>query len=78
MVLSVFAHDHRQKSENLNRYYREKNWNDYAIIIHSVKSSAKTIGAMELSDRAAQLEKASRAGDEIAIMNDHENVMLRV
>ncbi|MCR5473871.1 MAG: response regulator [Lachnospiraceae bacterium] len=74
-VLSEFSKEYSKKSENLRKYYDRKEWKDYSILIHSVKSSAKTIGAMELSQLAAGLERASDAGDEVAVRADHARAL---
>lgn len=74
-VLSEFAKEYRRKSESLKLYFDRKAWHDYGILIHSVKSSAKTIGAVELSEIAARLEKAANEEDTSAIYKDHSAAM---
>ena len=39
------------------------NLEQYRVYIHSLKSASKTVGAMDISERAAELEKAAIAGD---------------
>ena len=74
-VLASFAQEYPGKSANISRYYDEKNWNDYSVLVHSVKSSAKTIGAMQLSEKAAALEKASKENDSEVVFADHDEMM---
>lgn len=50
-----------EKSEQIEAFKNESNWNDYTVLVHALKSSARLIGAMELSEQAAFLEKC---GDE--------------
>jgi CheY-like chemotaxis protein len=42
---------------------REKNISSFAITVHAIKSSLSTIGAMKLSDMAAELEAAAKNND---------------
>ncbi len=74
-ILAEFARDYTDKAEKLNTYKNDKNWKNYSILIHSVKSSARTIGAKELAARALDLEKASADGNEAVIMQNHDSVM---
>ncbi|MFR6378602.1 MAG: response regulator [Evtepia sp.] len=41
----------------------EEKWEDYSIEVHSLKSAARWIGAMDLGDDAETLEMAGRGGD---------------
>ncbi|MCR5301230.1 MAG: response regulator, partial [Lachnospiraceae bacterium] len=52
-VLGEFALEHDSKIKKLNDFYDNNNWEEYSILIHSVKSAAKTIGADKLSGMAA-------------------------
>lgn len=46
---------------------------DYRIKVHALKGTSKTIGAMELSDKAKALEFAARDNDREYILNQTEN-----
>ena len=59
-------------AEKLNRLKAEDNLGDYRILIHSVKSASKTIGARELYKDAYELEKASDSGDKAYVINNHD------
>ena len=48
---------------------------DYSITVHSVKSSSKLIGAMTLSQQAAELEAAADAGDADTVFAKHDPMM---
>ena len=43
--------------------WEEEKWEDYSIEVHSLKSAARWIGAMDLGDNAEALEMAGRGGD---------------
>ena len=44
----------------MEKYYKDENWDEYRIIIHSLKSASKTVGAEEAAELAKKLEDASR------------------
>ncbi len=55
-----------ENARKIETFAAEGNWNDYTILVHALKSSARLIGAGELSEAAKQLEaagNAARAGD---------------
>ena len=70
-VLSEYAVESGSKMENIKKYYKEKDWKNYSIFVHSLKSSSKTIGAQRLSDIAATLEKASKECNVVVIDKNH-------
>ena len=74
-ILAEFAQEHDRKSVKLLKDYEDKDWNDYSILIHSVKSSAKTIGATKLSEIAARLEASAKEGDRFAVESEHDKAM---
>lgn len=74
-ILTVFASEYEERYAKLNEYYRAKNWKDYSILIHAIKSNATTIGAMSLAEKAALMEQATKNGEEVTISNEHENAL---
>ena len=52
----------------LQKYLDEKDWQNYGILVHALKSSSRTIGADGLAGRAAALEQAAREGREGEIL----------
>lgn len=63
-LMAEFVNDAPLKQEELERFFREKDWENFTVRIHAVKSSSKMIGAMELSESARLLEEASKKKDE--------------
>lgn len=47
----------------IKNFFDAKDWPNYTIEVHALKSSSKQIGAMELSEMAAEMEKAGNARD---------------
>ena len=52
-----------------------KNWTDLLIEVHALKSTARTIGAMDLSEKFFMLEKAGDKNDLDTIMSETEKVL---
>ena len=52
--------DHCRKIEDA---YKAKNYRDYTIYVHSLKSSSRLIGATDISERSKELEDAGNAMD---------------
>lgn len=74
-VLKIFYESAPVKSGELNGFYENENWKDYTIKIHALKSSAKLIGALELSDKALALEMAGKEDNTAFIKNNHDSFM---
>lgn len=66
-VLIEYAKDEPEKQKELEGYYDAKDWENYRIRIHAVKSSSRTIGAERLFRSAEILETASAEGNEQAV-----------
>ena len=74
-LLEEFVQSYEEKVKNIQSYYEGKDWKDYGVTVHSIKSSSKMIGAIKLSDLAAELEKASNEERVTDISADHEKMM---
>ncbi|MBO6209562.1 MAG: response regulator, partial [Schwartzia sp.] len=57
-VLRVFQESAAENADEIQRLFEAKDWKNYTTKVHALKSSARAIGAAELSDRAARLEDA--------------------
>lgn len=66
-VLIEYARDEKKKTRELKEFYDDKDWDNYKIRIHALKSSSKTIGADRLSKSAEMLETAAKDHNEAAI-----------
>ncbi|MCR5655754.1 MAG: EAL domain-containing protein [Lachnospiraceae bacterium] len=63
VVFNSFRGDIPTRTENIGKAYEEKDWKSYGLEVHTIKSSARLLGAGELSDLAEKLEHAADAGD---------------
>ena len=55
------------KAEAIEGYLNEGDLRNYTVFVHALKSSARLIGAMELSKMAAELEALGNEGDFLAL-----------
>lgn len=74
-LLEEYANVWIEKSEHMQKNFEAKNWHDYAIYVHSLKSTSKMIGADKLSEISARLETAATASDSDTIERLHEDMM---
>ena len=74
-LLSEFARGAEAKAGNLNRCLEARDWQNYTVFVHALKSSARLIGAGELSRMAAALEQAGIGEAEDAILDGHPAMM---
>lgn len=52
-----------------------KDWDNYRILVHALKSTSLTIGAVSLSEGAKALEMAAKDGDVDYILSHNQEVM---
>ncbi len=62
-VLSVFRQTTENKAREIEDLYRKEDIEMYTIKVHALKSSARIIGAGQLSGLARSLEDAGKSGD---------------
>ncbi len=70
-VLAQFESEARDKTNALHRLLSAEDWPGYATAVHALKSSSKTVGASQLSERAEEMEKSANEGDAAAIRRGH-------
>ena len=51
-----FREDIEEKANLIEEYAKSSDWKNYTILVHALKSSARLIGATELSELARELE----------------------
>ena len=66
-ILIMYSDAHEIKSKDIEKYYSEKDWKNYNIQVHALKSSSRMVGAVKLSNLAKQAECASAQKDEVKI-----------
>ena len=71
-LLTDYAEQASDRCAELTSYLEAGNLKDYEILVHSVKSSSKTIGADDLSELAKLLESAARDSDADYVRQHHD------
>lgn len=74
-VLSVFNTSIEENASEIEAAYNNADWKNYTIKVHALKSSARIIGAKELSNRAKKLEEAGNKED-ISYIEGNTNELL--
>ena len=71
-ALTVFAKSIMSGAKEIAEFYGRNDIKNYTVKVHALKSSARVVGAKELSERARRLEEAGNAGyvDEIKKFTD--------
>ena len=59
----------------LEEFLSKEDWENYRISVHALKSTSLNIGAVELSQRAKELELAAKGGEIDFIRSHHQEVM---
>ncbi|MCR5122071.1 MAG: response regulator [Ruminococcus sp.] len=75
MLLGEFVRGAKEKADGLQKYFDSGDSANYAILVHSLKSSSKTIGGDELSELALELEKAADANKWDILKEKHSRLL---
>ncbi len=70
-MLAEFAGDAPGRISQLEKNFTAGAWKDYALLVHSLRSTSGTIGAARLSLAAAAMENAARQEDTAALQDGH-------
>jgi HPt (histidine-containing phosphotransfer) domain-containing protein len=61
-LLETFVSGEGEKAESIRKLYEEEDWKNYQIMVHGLKSAARTIGDDTLADLALAQEMAAKEG----------------
>ena len=75
-VLKLLVQDSKENQKYIQELYDKQDWKNYVIQVHALKSSMKSIGADELSEKALGLEMAGKGEDYDYIRHNHDTMML--
>lgn len=65
----------KNRLEDIETFYERKDWKNYRILVHALKSTALSVGAEELSELAKQLEQAAKDDNVTFVLSNHEAAM---
>ena len=71
-LLVQYATESAEKIGMMKKYYIVRDWHNYEILVHALKSTSKMIGITDLSEKAKALEKAAKNNEENYILQNHE------
>lgn len=74
-LLTKFAKEGKRKETEINEFFRQEDFENYGILVHALKSTAKMVGADSLSENAKELEMAAKNQDTVYIMGHHEELI---
>lgn len=74
-IVKIYYETGVKKIDELRRFFDEKDWKNYAILVHAVKSTSLNIGAVKLSKMAKRLEAAAKAKNESVIAEENNGML---
>lgn len=74
-ILKITLDTAQENQGKVAELFDKENWKDYIIVVHGIKSSMLSIGAMKLSGLAKKLEMAGKEND-IEYIRQNHNAML--
>ncbi len=74
-VLKIFYDSVEEKAEELDGFFKEKDWTNYIVKVHALKSSARLIGATKLAKESEKLELSGKENDYLYIEDHHEEMI---
>lgn len=74
-ILRMHCMEGEENKEKISHFYEEKDWKNYTILVHALKSSMMSIGAAVLSQMAKGLEQAGKE-ENAGFIADHHDAMM--
>jgi len=77
-TLEAFLMENETRIPNIEKYKKELNMADYAILVHALKSDSKYLGFKELADIAYEHELASKANNVDEVNKKYDKLISEV
>ncbi|MBR5358287.1 MAG: response regulator [Clostridiales bacterium] len=74
-LLIQFATESADKIASMKKYYVSRDWHNYEILVHALKSTSKMVGIYDLSESAKSLEMAAKNNEANYILDNHEQMI---
>ncbi len=74
-MVRAFCKQGEKYVSELTKYFSERDWKNYRIIVHSLKSTALVIGAGDFSEHAKKLELAAKEEKETLLLAEGETFL---
>ncbi len=74
-ILREYARVIPKKAQLIQKKAEERDWKNYTIEVHALKSASRQVGAVELSELAAEMEKAGKEERMGFLFAHHEELL---
>ena len=74
-ILRGYCKDWDQSQDLTEQLFEQQDWKNYTIAVHGMKSAMRSIGAIQLSELARQLESAGKDGRIEYVLEHHRELM---
>ena len=74
-IVRIYYNNGISRKDEIQHCYEEEDWKNYAILVHALKSTSLTIGAVRLSNMAKRLEAASKEKQEDIIIESNDEML---
>ena len=74
-MIQMFVDQREQNLSDINGAFEKKDWDNYRIKVHGLKSNSRLVGGMDLGSLAEKCEHAARDKDEATILAEHQNLL---
>lgn len=74
-MVQMFIDQRDQNLSDINEAFEKKDWDNYRIKVHGLKSNSRLVGGMDLGSLAEKCEHAARDKDEATILAEHQNLL---
>lgn len=61
--------------EQIQKFVKEQDWKNYQIVVHGIKGSSLTVGAVALSEKAKALEMAAKSNQIDFILTENDSFL---
>ena len=75
-ILQVFCEDWENNKKQINDLFEKKDWKNYTVAVHGLKSSLFSIGVNKVAEMAKQLEFAGKENRIHFIEENHAGLMV--
>lgn len=73
--IKKYCHSIDERALELQNFFEAKDWNNYEIKVHALKSTSRLIGALKLSKLAEELEKCAHNNEITEIQGNHKKLI---
>ena len=77
-TLETFLEENKERVPKIEKYLKDQNMEDYAILVHAIKSDARYLGFSSLFDIAYAHEMASKANNIDEVKKEFEKLIKEI